>query len=98
MESLSEITTAMESMIVSLQARFQTSHKEPYKCTLTVHSDNASYFKGGPHVQRLAELNVAVTFATPYVPDTNPFAERFGQTLIKMTRSMLLEGIFPPKF
>jgi transposase InsO family protein len=98
MESLTEITTAMESMLVSLRARLQTPLKEAYKCTLTVHSDNASYFRGGPHVQRLAELNVTVTFSTPYVPDTNPFAERFGQTLMKMTRAMLLEGSFPPKF
>jgi len=46
----------------------------------------------------MAELNVHLTFSSPYEPRTNPFAERMGGSLTAMTRTLLLEGSYPPKF
>jgi transposase InsO family protein len=65
---------------------------------LTLHSDNDSVLRSKEYTSRMLAARVNLHYSAPYEPRTNPYAERYGGTLLPMMRALLLEGSYPPKY
>jgi hypothetical protein len=74
------------------------SEADVYVHVPILHSDNDSVLWSKDYINLMQAAGVHLYYSAAYEPLTNPYAEKFGGTLLPMVRALLLEGSYPPKF
>jgi Integrase core domain len=93
--TLDELPDAIASMTAEAKAVLGDAFAQ---AGMTVYSDNATVYTSKRCQATCNSLGVNLSNAASYEARTNPYAERYGQTMATATRALLLEGSYPPKF
>jgi hypothetical protein len=91
-----QFPSLLEEMLVEMKTKIKLEPTQQLRITL--HSDTDSNLVSKKVRAMLLEHDILGHKASPYHPQTNPYAERAGGVLLHMLRAMLIDGRLPPKF